>query len=218
MVKLPNVQQLKKKTATLIQKIKSVTTLKLQKLSKRSESKNKKININHHHTIPHQQPYSLRPRPLPTTFSHNSIASSDHDSSSSSSFSSQNYSIISAQPAHQSISHSPQSNHPQQIIPNKSSQLYLLNIHRSQQIHIPHLKCYLLPTIQSPQAEVSNNSFTWMLKNNNNLTNHQSLKHLHLLLLHTSIHLIMHYISTQWTQPSPSQSQKYKFTNLLHKP
>ena len=99
-----------KKTATLLQKIKTATTLKLQKLSKRLESK-KKININHHRTIPHQQPYSLRPRLLATVFFHNSITSSDHDSSSSSSFSSQNCSTISDQPAHQSISHSPQSNH-----------------------------------------------------------------------------------------------------------
>ena len=60
-----------KKTATLIQKIKTATTLKLQKLSKRSESKNKKININHHHTIPHQQPYSLRVRSLTTVLFHN---------------------------------------------------------------------------------------------------------------------------------------------------
>ena len=105
---------------------------------------------------------------------------------------------------------------PNQIIPNKSSQLYLLNIHRSQQIHIPHLNDYPLTTTQSPQVEVSNNSFTW-IKKNNNLTK-QSLTHLHLLLLHTPIHLIRHQISIPWNQHSPFPSQKYKFTNLFHNP
>ena len=109
------------KTATLIQKIKTATTLKIKELSKRIDRKNKHINITQNHSLPHQQPYLLRFRPLTTLLSHNSIPSSDHDSSSSSSFSSQNCSTISDQPNHQSSFYTSQPHPSQRILPNLSS-------------------------------------------------------------------------------------------------
>ena len=81
------------------------------------DRKNKNININHHHSLPYPQPYLLRPTPLTTILSHNSILSSDHDSSRSSSFSSQNCSTILDQPNHQSSSYTSQSHPSQRILP-----------------------------------------------------------------------------------------------------
>ena len=59
---------------------------------------------------------------------------------------------------------------PNHILHNNSHQLYLFHPHRSQHIHIPHPKDYPLVTTQSPPVEVFKNYFTWMKKNNNNLT------------------------------------------------
>ena len=42
------------KTTTLIQKIKTATTLKIKKLSKRIDRKNKHNNINQHHFLTYQ--------------------------------------------------------------------------------------------------------------------------------------------------------------------
>ena len=110
------------KTTTLIQKIKTATTLKIKKISKRINRKNKHTNINQNHSLPYQQPYFLRPRSLTTPPSHNSIPSSDSDSSSSSSFSSQNCSTISEQPNHQSNSYNSQQHPPQRILQTSPSQ------------------------------------------------------------------------------------------------
>ena len=103
------------------------------------------------------------------------------------------------------------------ILHNDSSQLYLFHPHRSQHIHIPHPKDYPLVTTQSPSIEVFKNYFTWMKKNNNNLTK-QYLTHLHFFLLHLLIHLIMHHIPITCNQHFPFQLQKYKLPNLLHNP
>ena len=110
------------KTTTLIQKIKTATTLKIKKISKRINRKNKQTNNNQHHSLPYQQPYFLRPRPLTSPPSHKSIPSSDSASSSSSSFSSQNCSTISEQPNHQSNSYNSQQHPPQRILQTSPSQ------------------------------------------------------------------------------------------------
>ena len=146
MIKIPNDHKLKK-TATLISKIKTEATIKLKKLRKRLKQKNKKINNNHHNTIPHQQPYSLRTRP-PTTkaLSHNSIASSsDQESSSSSSFSSQNCSTLSFQSTHQPTFQSPKLIHSQQLIPTLSLP-YTMSPKNS------HSSSDMLPTNEYPVA------------------------------------------------------------------
>ena len=172
-------------------------------------------NINHHHTIPHQQPYLLRPRPLTTVLSHNSIAPpSDHDSSSSS-FSSQNCSTISDQPNHQSSSNTSQSYSSQQLpstlsFPSPSFTTHSQSL--SERLSLSDLSDYPFVTRGGIQQLLYLDE-----KNNNNLTK-QSSPHPHFLPLHPLIQVIMHPIPIPWNQHFLSQLQKYKLSNPLHDP